>query len=510
MSQLGYVRDVPWETTYHPCLNPHYTRFALRVSGVAVPAIRTCCELAYGQGLSITLHAACNSGTLWTGTDFNPGHVAFASRLTAGVKLANLRLHEEPVTSFCRRGHRESFDFVSTIGTWSWLSPSDQEAIGEFLKAKLRPEGLFCLDHMTLPGMNGMTELRRLMVTFAESERQGRIGDRFTREEVVNAVERTLDFLDLQPSFMQHHRRLLTSLKKMLVESSDSLIHEYFNYNWRPRYFLDTAQFLKRFGLSWAAPWSLDETSQDLHLTPRQQAYLSNFSDPIQREPLKDFVLNREARSDVWLQGATPRPSPNPNDDLRTERVILVRPKDDFTYRAEGTLGEMALSRGLYGRLLEALADHEPTSIAQLEETLSDRANFHELIDAVCILIEQQFLQVVNPSDSEIEHSSPASRAVNRNILEIGRRGQMLGHLGSPVTGGGIKVSCLNQLFLLAREEGARYPEQYASFAKDVLANMEVPNTGKNTDPDQINSEAEAFEARHLPIYRALNMTEAS
>ena len=477
---------------------------------MVVPPIQTCCELAYGQGLSIALHAACNSGTRWVGTDFNPGHVAFASKLTAGVKLANLRLHDEPAASFCRRGDIEHFDLVSTIGTWSWLSPSDQEAIGKFLQTRLRSGGLFCLDHMTFPGMSGMSAVRRLMVAFAEDEKQDRIGDRYTGKEVANAVKRTLEFFDLQPGFMHHHWRLLTSVKKMLAESSDSLIHEYFNYNWRPRYFLDTAQFLERFGLSWAAPWSLGEISQDLHFTPRQQAYLSDLNDPIQREHLKDFIVNREVRSDMWVRGAVPLPSPETKDALRAKRVILAKPKHDFGYKAEGVLGEAALSRALYGRLLEALAHHKPIAIAELEDTLQDRANFHEIIDALAILVEQQFLQIVNPSDSEIEHSSPASHAVNRNILEIGRRSHMLGYLGSPVTGGGIRVSCPHQLFLLAREEGARHPDKYVSFAKDVLAKMEIPDLSKDTKPDRLDSEAEAFEACHLRIYRALGMTEAA
>lgn len=508
----GYILGVPWEQSYQLFLNPHYTRFTLGVAGIEAPAIKTCCELAYGKGLSVTLHAACNRGMLWTGTDFNPSLAAFAVKLTAGTGLNNLCLTEEPIASYCRREDLTKFDMVAMTGIWSWLPESDQDAVGYLLRTKLNSKGLFCIDHLTLPGMNSMTALRRLMIAFAGDEGQSESESRFTEIGVRRAIDRTLAFLDTQPNFLHHHWSLRSWVEKMLETNPAMLLHEYFNYNWQPRYLFDTADLLERFGVSWVASWSLAQALTDLHFTPRQIAYLSTAANPLQGEQLKDFMVNRSSRADIWSRGLTPQLSPCPSDNLRAERVILAVPKEKFDYKAKGALGGIALSRGLYARLLDALGHHQPVSVTELEEKLRNHATYRELIDALTILIRQQILQVVNLSDSEIVDSSPASRAINRNILEVGREGDLIGCLGSPVTGGGVKVSSLHQLFLLAREEGARSPSQYVRFTQDVLVKLdhEASDLSKQIIPDRLDVEAEDFDLRHLAIYRALGMIETT
>ena len=76
----GYVADVGYTYGYYQELNPLRARLALLSAGIHAPCTSAACELGFGQGLSINLHAA-SSSVRWYGTDFNSSHAAFAQEI---------------------------------------------------------------------------------------------------------------------------------------------------------------------------------------------------------------------------------------------------------------------------------------------------------------------------------------------------------------------------------------------------------------------------------------------
>jgi hypothetical protein len=80
----GYVTEIDYTPGYYPELNPLRVRLALLGAGLACREIRSACELGYGQGLSVNVHAAAG-GVSWAGTDFNPVHAAGAQALASAV-----------------------------------------------------------------------------------------------------------------------------------------------------------------------------------------------------------------------------------------------------------------------------------------------------------------------------------------------------------------------------------------------------------------------------------------
>ncbi|MFN9940532.1 MAG: methyltransferase, partial [bacterium] len=76
----GYVADIGYTYGYYRELNPLRVGLAFANAGLLAPAIATACELGFGQGVSVNLHAAA-SGVRWMGTDFNPSQAAFAREL---------------------------------------------------------------------------------------------------------------------------------------------------------------------------------------------------------------------------------------------------------------------------------------------------------------------------------------------------------------------------------------------------------------------------------------------
>jgi hypothetical protein len=93
----GYMAEIGYTFGYCPELNPARLRLAFLNAGHAFPDVDTACELGFGQGLSVNIHAAA-SITRWYGTDFNPSQAGFAQELAAASGAGTRLYLASPVT----------------------------------------------------------------------------------------------------------------------------------------------------------------------------------------------------------------------------------------------------------------------------------------------------------------------------------------------------------------------------------------------------------------------------
>ncbi|MCK5910274.1 MAG: methyltransferase, partial [Caulobacter sp.] len=63
----GYVTDVNYTYGYYAELNPLRCRLPLMLAGRHAPRIENACELGFGQGLSVSIHAAAQPNIDWYG-----------------------------------------------------------------------------------------------------------------------------------------------------------------------------------------------------------------------------------------------------------------------------------------------------------------------------------------------------------------------------------------------------------------------------------------------------------
>ena len=83
-SDTGYVDEIAYTFGYCDELNPLRLSLPLLHAGLALPAMHTACELGFGHGVSVNLHAAATT-TRWYGTDFHEPHANFAQQLAASA-----------------------------------------------------------------------------------------------------------------------------------------------------------------------------------------------------------------------------------------------------------------------------------------------------------------------------------------------------------------------------------------------------------------------------------------
>ncbi len=110
----GYVVDIGYTYGYYTELNPQRVKLAFLNQGMVFPEVGIACELGFGQGLSVNIHAAA-SVTQWYGTDFNPAQAGFARELAA-ASGADANLYDEAFAGFARRADLPEFDYIGLHG----------------------------------------------------------------------------------------------------------------------------------------------------------------------------------------------------------------------------------------------------------------------------------------------------------------------------------------------------------------------------------------------------------
>ena len=95
----GYVTELTYTQGYYRELSPLAMRFALHCAGYKAPPAQgfTYCELGFGQGISLNIHAAAHPDSAFWGNDFNPAHARHANALAqaSGARFESWLLPRE-------------------------------------------------------------------------------------------------------------------------------------------------------------------------------------------------------------------------------------------------------------------------------------------------------------------------------------------------------------------------------------------------------------------------------
>jgi SAM-dependent methyltransferase len=504
----GYVADIGYTYGYYNELNPLRLKLAFLNAGLALPDTGTACELGFGQGMSANLHAAA-SVTEWHGTDFNPSQAAFAQEL-AQLAGAGARLHDEAFADFAARADLPAFDYIGLHGIWSWISDANRAVIVDFLRRKLKVGGVLYISYNTLPGWAAFAPLRHLMTEHAAvlgAEGRG----------IVNRIDGALDFterlLGLNPLFLRANPSLKDRLDKIKGQNRHYLAHEYFNRDWHPMHFATMADWLEPAKLQYACSAHYLDHVDAINLTPDQIAFLAEIPDPMFRESTRDFMVNQQFRRDYWVKGLRRLTPLEQAEELRSQRVVLAANRPDVSLKVTGMLGEATMSEAVYAPILDAVADHKVRTVGQIEQAVRGaNIQFNQLLQAVLVLSGQGTLLAVQ-DDAAIAKARKSSERLNAHLKARARGSADVNYLASPVTGGGLTVNRIQQLFLLALDQGRKQPSDWADFAWQILAvqGQRIIKDGKPVEAVEENIaelrlQAQAFAEKQLPVLKALGV----
>ncbi len=504
----GYVADIGYTYGYYTELNALRIKLPFLAAGLVCPEIGAACELGFGQGMSVGIHAAATL-TQWSGTDFNPSQAGFAQEL-ARVSGADARLFDQAFDEFCARSDMPDFDFIALHGIWSWISDENRHIIVDFLRRKLKVGGVLYISYNTQPGWAAMVPMRELLNQHTEV--MGVDG-----QGIVNRIDSALDFaqrlLDTKPLYGKVNPQVGARVKKMTTENRNYLAHEYFNRDWDPMSFASMAEWLAPAKLGYACSAHLTDHVDAVNLTAEQQAFLKEIPDAMFRETVRDFMSNAQFRRDYWVKGARQLGSIEREELLRAQRVILVTARDAVELKTSGTLGEATLNEGIYAPILDLLADHKPRTLGQIEASVKAKGvSFSQVLQAVMILAGKGSLAFAQ-DDALAAKARRSTDKLNLHLMSKCRSSNDFAYLASPVTGGGVNVSRVQQLFLLARNQGKKQPQEWAQFVWQHLQamNQRLTKEGQALESAEENlaeltRQAAEFAEKRLPVLEALKI----
>ncbi len=504
----GYVADIGYTFGYYQELNPIRLRLAFLNAGLVFPECVNVCELGFGQGVSINIHAAASNQNYY-GTDFNSSQASYAKNL-ANVSNSKLTLKDDSFEKFTTNDDLPDFDFIGLHGIWSWINDKNRMVLVDFLRRKLKVGGVLYISYNTLPGWTSFAPIRHLLTEHASV--MGSSGEGIV-SRVDGAIEYVKKLNKVNPLYLKANNQLDERFIKIEQQSREYLAHEYFNKDWHPMYFSKIADLLDTAKLEYACSANYLDDIDAINLTNEQQKFLSSITDQKFKETTKDFIINQQFRKDYWIKGKRKLNHFQQLESIRKEKIILIVNKDDVSLKVNGVLGEAAMSEQVYIPILDLLAKHQPITIFELEEALKDKKiDLKQINQAIIILAGMGYVNSVQ-DDGEVNEAKKNTDLLNYQLMQESRATDEIKFLASPVTGGGIRVSRFHQLFLLAYQSGKARPEEWANFVWEILSSQgqKIVIDGKTIDSIEDNIkelvlQANIFNEKKIKIFKALKI----
>lgn len=503
----GYVADIGYTFGYYNELNPLRQRLAFLHAGFHPPEIGAACELGFGQGLSINIHAAA-SPISWWGTDFNPSQASFAQSLSE-ASGASAKLFDQSFSEFCHRPDLPDFDFIGVHGIWSWISEENRKEMVDFFRRKLKVGGVLYISYNTQPGWAAMVPMRHLLTEHCEV--MGSPG-RGIISRIDAAIEFAEKLLATNPTYAKANPQVPERIKKIKEQNRHYLAHEYFNRDWFPMHFAEMAACLSPAKLNFACSAHYIDHVEGVNLTPDQQKFLREIPDAPFRETVRDFMINQQFRRDYWVKGARRMSPLEQIEALRKQSLILMTPRADVSLKVTGSLGEANMSDTVYNPILDILADNKPKTVAQIEQAVKESVVTTQVLQAMMVLVGKGDVAAVQ-EEKVISKFKAHSEKLNLHLMHKARGNSDINYLASPVTGGGVTANRFQQLFLLAKKQGKKTPEEWAAFVWQILnaQGQKLIREGKTLETAEenqaeITAQAKEFNEKRLPVFKILQI----
>ena len=504
----GYVHDILYTSGFYRELTPAMLALAILASGRRPPDLGRAfayCELGCGMGFTSNLLAAANGHGRFHATDFNPSQIVHAQALAGEAGSANVHFHDDAFADFAGAPDLPpAFDIIALHGIYSWISAENRRHIVDFILRKLKPGGLVYISYNALPGWAAAMPLRRLMIDHAAGA-SGPIAPR---------IDRSIGFLEeLQAAGARYFASapaLADRVAKLKGMSRNYLAHEYFNRDWTPFYFEDVATELGAAMLDFLASANLLDSIDSINLTPAQIKVLGSIPEPGRRQAVRDVLVNQQFRKDIFARGSLQLAAPALRDHWQATRFALSVHRSQISLKIPAPLGEVTLAEAVYHPILDGFA-RGPLTVRDLIQgsPAISAMRFDQIVQALIVLVGAGYLQPCLPAHEE-QKRTQRTRAFNAAVLKRAETQSDLAFLASPVTGGGIQVDRVQQLFLAARFAKLADPVQ-AVWRQFSAQGQRLLKEGKAIETEDDNIAAlrslhGTFQERTLPMLQQMGI----
>lgn len=447
----GYYTASTYDNYFIGDINPNFLRMVMLLNGYELPKndskdSLTYLELGFGQGLGININSASTQGDFW-GTDFNAQHVESAKKCanSANIKSHLLQDSFNDLAQKSKNGELPLFDVIALHGIWSWINDENRQFILDIVKNNLKEGGICFVSYNCLPGWANFAPVRELLKYHADHNISGAsyekaVNDAFT---FITAFEKT------GAKFFSHNPKAIEKIKTLDGKSLRYIIHEFLNDNWDAFYFKDVAALFQDANCSYIT--TTDMFSQmEIALPKDLVPHMRTITDPIFKETLRDFALNRQFRKDIFIKGAGKTLNNEKITENLDDTLVVLRLQAE-SLSLSFNIGGMKVEgkEDLYKPILNALAEnnYEPKLVKNLRPEGMSQTQFYEVIK---ILFSASY---IHPAQKPTKSIQTACEKMNAYLCKISEEQSYSSYLASPILGNGVVCSQMEQIMLNAMKQ---------------------------------------------------------
>ena len=170
-------------------------------------------------------------------------------------------------------------------------------------------------------------------------------------------------------------------------------------------------------------------------------------------------------------------------------------------------------SEAVYPPLIQALADHKPHTVQSLMKVLPAQGNaLLMVVQALLVLTGQGHVHPVQ-AEPLMSKAATTAKKLNQHLMQLAQGSAEVSFLASPVTGGGITVGRIQQLFLLSIGQGKKQPQEWVqeTWALFKGQGQRLVKAGQTLQTDEENVAeltqlANDFQTKALPVLRGFGV----
>lgn len=498
----GYFTNSPYTFGYYRELSPMHQKFVLLMNGIKSPEISQDsihCELGFGQGVSIAIQAATNPGT-YIGTDFNPAHACQANDLLQSFSDdSRTKFFDDSFEELYNRDLPQ-FDSISLHGIWSWVSEENRQMILKFARKFLKPGGIFYVSYNVFPGQTAMSQFRELMMLHDKFEESSSS----TKKRVQNAIDFVQRFIDAKPTMLEMIPNFVSVFEEKSHEDLDYIAHEFFNEHWKSMYFSEAVGQMSTAKLDFACSSELIEVYDQFNYSDQALEYLQTIDNPILKQQMKDYFMNRRFREDLFMRGIRRLTNVELSEQLSNLKIVFISEPKNVTHKFKVYSGMVEFSSDMMTKISSVLASENfrPKSLFEISQQIPNLET-NGLLQMFNMMIHNRWVAPCQPDDV-IRSVKKKSTALNRYIARRAGIDGNIRFLSSPVTGLGIDVSLMELMFIDSMYRGRKHS---LDLARDVYQTMLRKNRQLEEDKiSELEKSAQTFLNDRLPIFRALQI----
>ncbi len=211
----------------------------------------------------------------------------------------------------------------------------------QFLRDKLFAGGLVYNSYNTLPGWATVAPVQQLMMEAAKRNTRG-------SGAVIDEALATLNTMtENKSAFIMQNPGMKARLERMAKQDRSYLAHEFMNVGWEPLYITNVMASFSEAKLTYVGSASLPENRIDLCVPQGLRPMVQAAPDVAMRELLKDYIVNKQFRRDVYVKGpqqVSPRDQRQRFNDLAFAKTLMAK---EQTEKFQLPIGEITPKKEL-------------------------------------------------------------------------------------------------------------------------------------------------------------------